>query len=134
MTEITLKPCPFCNTSGENLGLLCDPTEGSDNSGPSRRVQCYGCNIEAPFYDSADEAIAAWNTRQAEAKVEGLLREARDRLEALLTPLERASAELVSRGKVLNNAGEAEIDRSRAAIAAIDAHLSHNPHADEGAE
>jgi len=60
-----LKPCPFCNASGENLGLLCDPAEGLDNSGPSRRVQCYGCNIEAPFYDSRVEAIAAWNTRPA---------------------------------------------------------------------
>ena len=73
-----LKPCPFCRASGENLGLLCDPAEGSDNSGPSRRVQCYGCNIEAPFYDSADEAIAAWNARPAPKADSALVRELRD--------------------------------------------------------
>lgn len=59
----TLKPCPFCGASGEDLMLFCDPSEGLNNSGPSRRVQCAGCNIEAPFYDTEDEAIAAWNRR-----------------------------------------------------------------------
>jgi len=56
-----LKPCPFCG--GEELMLFCDPEEGRDNSGKSRRVQCAGCNVEAPFYSTAHEAIAAWNRR-----------------------------------------------------------------------
>jgi len=58
-----LLACPFCGSDGEELGRFCDPSEGHDNSGPSRRIQCYGCHIEAPFYDSEAEAIAAWNRR-----------------------------------------------------------------------
>lgn len=56
-----LEPCPFCGSSGEELMMFCDPEEGRDNSGPSRRVQCAGCNIEAPFYSTEAEAISAWN-------------------------------------------------------------------------
>jgi len=59
----TLKPCPFCNTSGEELMIFCDPEEGRDNSGPSRRIQCAGCHVEAPFYPTEADAIAAWNRR-----------------------------------------------------------------------
>ena len=62
-----LKPCPFCGTSGEDLMLFCDPEEARDNSGPSRRVQCGGCHIEAPYYDTEAEAITAWNTRALSA-------------------------------------------------------------------
>lgn len=69
---VTLEPCPFCGAGGDNLGLFCDPDEGLDNSGPSRRVQCFGCNVEAPFYDSKAEAIAAWNTRAKPDVVEAL--------------------------------------------------------------
>jgi hypothetical protein len=58
-----LKPCPFCNARGEDLMIFCDPNEGSDNSGASRRIQCARCNIEAPFYPSEREAILAWNRR-----------------------------------------------------------------------
>lgn len=43
--------------------MFCDPDEGRDNSGPSRRIQCAGCHIEAPFYPTESEAIAAWNRR-----------------------------------------------------------------------
>ena len=60
---VALLPCPFCGVKGEELGLMCDREEGADNSGPSRRIQCYGCHIEAPFYDTQEEAIAAWNRR-----------------------------------------------------------------------
>ncbi|TPM39625.1 hypothetical protein [Mesorhizobium sp. B2-3-4] len=58
-----LKNCPFCDASGHDLMLFCDPEEGRGNSGPSRRVQCAGCNVEAPFYPTEAEAIAAWNRR-----------------------------------------------------------------------
>jgi len=60
-----LKPCPFCGVPEDELMILADPEEAFDNSGPSRRIQCAGCHIEAPFYPSRAEAIAAWNTRPA---------------------------------------------------------------------
>lgn len=63
MSEIDLKPCPFCGSGGAELMLFCDPEEGRDNSGPSRRIQCAVCHIEAPFYPTEKEAITAWNTR-----------------------------------------------------------------------
>ncbi|MBP0438455.1 Lar family restriction alleviation protein [Tianweitania sediminis] len=58
-----LRPCPFCGASGDDLMVFCDPDEGSNNSGSSRRIQCAGCNIEAPFYASKAEAVSAWNSR-----------------------------------------------------------------------
>lgn len=58
-----LLPCPFCGS--RELMMFCDPAEGRDNSGPSRRIQCAGCHIEAPFYDAEALAIEAWNTRTA---------------------------------------------------------------------
>lgn len=61
MTE--LLSCPFCGADDEELMMFCDPQEGHDNSGTSRRIQCGGCNIEAPFYDTKTAAIAAWNRR-----------------------------------------------------------------------
>lgn len=67
----TLNPCPFCGAQSDEIMIFADPTEGTDNSGPSRRVQCAVCNVEAPFYSSKAEAITAWNTRPA-APVEGL--------------------------------------------------------------
>lgn len=75
MTPITddklaeLRPCPFCGAWGAELMVFCDPEEGADNSGPSRRVQCGGCNVEAPFYDTRAEAIAAWNRRAPDARL-----------------------------------------------------------------
>ena len=56
-----LKPCPFCGS--DEIMRLCDPAQGLDNSGPSRALSCAGCHIEAPFYDTEAEAIAAWNRR-----------------------------------------------------------------------
>ncbi len=56
-----LLPCPFCGS--DEIMAFCDPDEGRDNSGPSRRIQCAGCNIEAPFYPTEAEAVAAWNIR-----------------------------------------------------------------------
>lgn len=64
---VDLKNCPFCGSSGEELMMFCDPEEGRDNSGPSRRIQCAVCNVEAPFYPSKAEAIAAWNRRALQA-------------------------------------------------------------------
>lgn len=58
-----LKPCPFCGASGEELGIL---TDSDMSSSPARRVQCYSCNIEPPFYPDEASAIAAWNRRELE--------------------------------------------------------------------
>jgi Lar family restriction alleviation protein len=68
-----LLPCPFCGAPESELMLCCDPEEGLDNSGPSRRIQCAGCNIEAPFYDTESEAIAAWNRRAPTSPAENAL-------------------------------------------------------------
>ena len=73
-----LLPCPFCGSN--ELMLFCDPEEGRDNSGPSRRVQCADCHIEAPFYDTEAEAVAVWNTRAALARTPDTEREAIARL------------------------------------------------------
>ncbi|WP_266029916.1 Lar family restriction alleviation protein [Brucella intermedia] len=62
-----LLPCPFCGAPEDELMIFADPEEAFDNSGPSRRIQCAGCHIEAPFYPSEAEAVAAWNTRPAPA-------------------------------------------------------------------
>jgi len=64
---LDLKNCPFCGSSGEELMMFCDPEEGRDNSGLSRRIQCAVCHVEAPFYPSEVEAIAAWNRRALQA-------------------------------------------------------------------
>lgn len=67
----TLAECPFCGATGDDLMLFCDPQEGLDNSGPSRRVQCAGCNVEAPYYSTQAEAIEAWNRRTPTAAGSG---------------------------------------------------------------
>ena len=63
VTGDNLKPCPFCGASGDDLMMFCDPAEGRFNNGPSRRVQCGGCCIEAPYYPTEAEDVDAWNRR-----------------------------------------------------------------------
>lgn len=86
-------------------------------------VSCAACEVSGPNKPSRAEAIAAWNTRQAEAKMEELLAEAHNALRV-------ASRNMTEECKSALNgkawAGDL-LDR-------ISAHLSHNPHADEGAE
>lgn len=62
MTE--LMPCPFCGKSVARIGRtpLMNDTSGY-------HVNCStvagGCNMEGPWRNTKDEAIAAWNTRPA---------------------------------------------------------------------
>lgn len=64
MNTPELSPCPFCGSDGEELGICADPDMPKS---PARRIQCYWCNVEAPFHPSEADAIAAWNTRASPA-------------------------------------------------------------------
>ena len=79
----------------------------------------------------------ATHRRQAEAKVEGLLREARERLRAIqsacgdyLPPDSWITEHDLANTVIGLTDDRPYIDM----VTRIDAHLSHNPHADEGAE
>lgn len=70
--EVTLLPCPnpWCDGVGELW------VERGTCSGELRssNVRCDGCDNETPYYDTEEEAITAWNTRDPDlmAKAEGL--------------------------------------------------------------
>lgn len=119
-----LEPCPFCGDSALLQGL------GEHN------VICTNCNVLTPDFPTAEEAIAAWNTRPdtaaraeaREAAIEVVLRECRqelaDQIEADVdfccphmpdgTPIE-SEMDALSRPR---------IEASRALLARIDAALA----------
>ncbi len=129
MTEPTtpcapaLDPCPFCGADGENLGTFCEPdlTECS-----ARRIQCFGCTVEAPFYPSEEEAIAAWNRRPAPTRTDALaaqqavMRQALDAL-VLLDDAFCADDYGTREGRIR---GRKALTNSRAAVASLRAALS----------
>lgn len=57
-----LKPCPFCGSDGEELGL-CYDTGSQPLVGTDWFVRCYVCHVETERFVTQAEAIAAWNTR-----------------------------------------------------------------------
>ncbi len=50
MSEIELKPCPFCGSKAKLMRV-----------GAGRIVKCEGCGVSTSFL--ADDAAQAWNTR-----------------------------------------------------------------------
>ena len=61
-----LKPCPFC---GGEADILEHQFEGFS---PTYGVTCLDCNCETyQFFDTEDEAIAAWNRRAKEGENDG---------------------------------------------------------------
>lgn len=60
-----LKPCPFCGADGDELGICSEPDL---NNSAARRIQCYSCNVEAPFYPDEGSAISAWNRRATDGQ------------------------------------------------------------------
>ena len=70
MEEIELKPCPFCGSTNLRLsqeqawiavGLHAQECF-------AHRVQCDGCRSRGSIDWYKDKAIAAWNTRAAQAE------------------------------------------------------------------
>lgn len=53
MTE--LKPCPFCGS--EAYVIIRDVDDWTP------WIRCKGCGVETDCFDSAEEAIEAWNRR-----------------------------------------------------------------------
>ena len=84
MTEITLKPCPFCGGEAHfgktSYSKPLEDTVWHDDGAPvteAHFVSCVSCtasnrNSLAGGCRTQERAAESWNTRQAEAKVEGL--------------------------------------------------------------
>lgn len=52
-----LKPCPFCGQNPEILG---------DGTHDVLGIHCLHCDYELGYFDTAEEAAEAWNTRKGE--------------------------------------------------------------------
>jgi Lar family restriction alleviation protein len=57
-----LKPCPFCG-------------EAQPPHDDTSWVRCLGCGAETGWRPTGDEAIAAWNTRTPDPRIEALTAE-----------------------------------------------------------
>lgn len=53
MSEIKLKPCPFCGSEG----VICDRLEDV------YYVECWDCGAKIESYNGAEDAIEGWNAR-----------------------------------------------------------------------
>lgn len=56
-----LLSCPFCG--GESNGQSTVNVTETARSGPRFGVHCYFCGARVEFFETMDEAVAAWNTR-----------------------------------------------------------------------
>lgn len=142
MAEITLKPCPFCGyaifadhneQTSADAEAICCVFDGEDES---HYYECPRCEAQGPKADTTEDAAEGWNTRQAEAKVEGFLDEVEKRAQALWDEDSRSGAQSYHgpdfyeiSGKVRDNLRAKALKEMR-----LSAHLSQNPHANEGAE
>lgn len=66
-----LTSCPFCAAAGEELGL-CYDTGHLPMVGTDWFVRCYVCHVETARFVSHAEAIAAWNRRAPDPRIEAL--------------------------------------------------------------
>lgn len=55
--DITLNPCPFCGQMPELMGEETDEPIS---------VHCNQCDYDIGYFDTAEEAAEAWNTRKGE--------------------------------------------------------------------
>lgn len=121
-----IEGCPFCGATGKlihpmNSWVSKEVGYGPDGSRivcPNSDCSCAGLAFYGPDQDA--NAIAWWNTRStppASSNEAALVDELAASLEELLVPLERASAEMLAKGGVLNEAGEAAFDRARSRLA-----------------
>lgn len=61
MSDVEIKPCPFCNGTAK-LELLCD--------GDFCIVTCNSCRSQGPIVESSEEAFEIWNTRRLDQEIE----------------------------------------------------------------
>jgi len=54
------KSCPFC---GKNVAII-DTLNYTGGKASKYRVQCQECKVATAWYETADEAWAAWNMRK----------------------------------------------------------------------
>lgn len=66
MSEIELKPCPFCGSGGV-IYFWQDEDLWSHNIVEWQKVRCTGCECEGQSscegYEESETAVAVWNTR-----------------------------------------------------------------------
>lgn len=74
MSKAELKPCPFCG--GEARIVSTEPRLYRHSRNGKYAVACYGCEIYLGYdedygcqFDTKEEAIEAWNTRESEAEI-----------------------------------------------------------------
>lgn len=60
MGEIKLKPCPFC---GRKANFVIDAEYREKYEKNGNWIKCSSCGVETPYFDTAEEAAAAWNKR-----------------------------------------------------------------------
>jgi len=61
MNKERLKQCPFCGTHGK---LSFDDTACYHGAKGDYYIKCSGCRARSGYYETEEEAIAAWNERK----------------------------------------------------------------------
>ncbi len=64
MSEIELKPCPFC---GGKAKFALGEEYREEHKQANDWVECESCGVETAYFDTAEEAAEAWNRRVRKA-------------------------------------------------------------------